>query len=178
MKKIFLIVLLLFFNSCGFYETVILFKTDKYNYKIKYPKNLNIFIGSMDSTRYELDENIYDNNFLDTIAIINNIEIFLLDKNSILYKTWISDLKSGKVNFVYRIENFSNLKCKKLNISYGIFEELYKENINKNSLIELFIDVGENKILVFTFDNKNNKKLEKEIYKIINSLTREKINNK
>lgn len=94
-----------------------------------------------------------------TQEIIGKIEIFLLDKDSKLYNIWINDLKNNKVDFAYKMEDFSNLKYNKLNISYNIIEELYKENITKNNLIKLFIDIGENKVLIFTFNNKNNKKL-------------------
>ena len=94
-----------------------------------------------------------------TQEIIGKIEIFLLDKDSKLYNIWINDLKNNKVDFAYKMEDFSNLKYNKLNISYNIIKELYKENITKNNLIKLFIDIGENKVLIFTFNNKNNKKL-------------------
>lgn len=178
MKKVFLIIILFILTSCSFYNTGILVKTNQYNYKITYPKKIDMFIGSMDSTRYELEKDKYDTNFLDTIAIIGSIEIFLLDEDGKVYTIWIKDLKTGKLDFPYIIEDFSNTNIKKLNIPYSTFKKLYKENIDKKSLIEIFVNIGENKILVFTFNNKNNKKLEKEIYKIINSLTREKIDNK
>ena len=85
-----------------------------------------------------------------TQEIIGKIEIFLLDKDSKLYNIWINDLKNNKVDFAYKMEDFSNLKYNKLNISYNIIKELYKENITKNNLIKLFIDIGENKVLIFT----------------------------
>lgn len=187
MKKIFLIILLFILlfilSSCvSKYKTSSLFKSNNYEYMITYPvKQPNewfLFYGSTDATIYETSHGA----LLETIAIIikqspstfGTIEIFLLDKNGKLYKEWINNLKNGKVDFVYKIEDFSNSQYNKLNIPYNTFSELYKNNVNKKSLIELFVDIGEDKILVFTFNNKNNKKLEKEIYNTINSLKRYK----
>ena len=191
MKKYFLVVLVVFLTSCiSKYETNTLFEDGGYKYNITYPvsKNnkWNLFYGSTDATMYKLD----DGNILHTTAILTrqslnpscSIEAFLLDKNGKIYESWIKELKSGELDIPYNIENFSDLKYNKLNISRDIFEKLYeknmnKKNINKDNLMEIFVDLGKNRILLFVFDNENNKKLEKEIYKIIASLTREKINN-
>lgn len=156
-----------------------------FEYRIKYPNTWFMFNGATDANIYQINNN-KNMESLNTIVFINKIEnkksnifniskgkyekyttqeiigkieIFLLDKDSKLYNIWINDLKNNKVDFAYKMEDFSNLKYNKLNISYNIIEELYKENITKNNLIKLFIDIGENKVLIFTFNNKNNKKL-------------------
>ena len=186
MKKVLVLIILFVLSSCiTKYETDVIFTYKKYNYTITYPVSKHnewvLFYGATDATIYKLE----DGDILHTIAILTrqplnlsgSIEIFLLDEDGKVYTIWIKDLKTGKLDFPYIIEDFSNTNIKKLNIPYSTFKKLYKENIDKKSLIEIFVNIGENKILVFTFNNKNNKKLEKEIYKIITSLTREKINN-
>ena len=205
-KKIFLLIILLILVSCSSYRTGSLLQTYTYDYKISYPRTWTMFIGSTDASMYQIDE-VDGGGSLNTIAFINKmenkeisvfsvpknkyekhiiqkitarIEIFLLDENGKLYKNWINDLKSEKVNFVYMIEDFSNPNNVKLNIPYKIFNKLYVENSNndKRSLIELFVNIGDGKIIVFTFNNEDiegdKNKVEKEIYKIINSLRRYK----
>ncbi|GMO63820.1 MAG: hypothetical protein Ta2D_10670 [Rickettsiales bacterium] len=143
MKKIFIILVLVVLASCmPKYLTSTLLHTEQYEYKISYPQQWSIFYGSTDASRYQLDKG-----FLDTIAIINKyeyaektifnvnkkkdkfiiqdiigkIEVFLLNKDSKLYKNWTKNLISGKLDFVFMIEDFSDQNDKKLNISYSVF---------------------------------------------------------
>ncbi|GMO63813.1 MAG: hypothetical protein Ta2D_10660 [Rickettsiales bacterium] len=50
------------------------------------------------------------------------------------------------------------------------FKKMYNDNSDKKGLIEIFVDIGENKVVIFTFNNE--KEIEKELYEIINSLHR------
>ena len=177
-KNILLIILLLILTSCILrYKTSTLFENDGYKYNITYPVSKHnewtLFYGATDSTIYELE----DGSILQTIAIINEqgifggaVEIYILDKDSFAYKNL---LKSSRNGFKVFFENISNKK----NINV---EDIYNWIENKdNKMLSVLYEIGNNKVILFVIsDNSNNKKKTgREIYKIINSLTREKINN-
>ena len=99
------------------------------------------------------------------------IEVFLVNKNSMEYKSIYKSLNDGFGVI------FLNIQDKKRNF---YFEDIYNWIKNKdNKMLSVVYEIGNNKVIQFIIDedSNNKKKTGREIYKIINSLTREKINN-
>lgn len=191
-KKIILIVLMFVLISCSTnykepkYKTSALFKTEKYEYKISYPKDWVFFKGAVENPRFYRGKNSKgEREFLETTAVISKtysyneantlIRVFILDKNtdnkmyqSALKNTWFYPLVT---------KDFSNPKDEKLYIPYDALDKWYLTT--RHSSIEIYVEIGENKVIMFYFKNDedvvNKEQLGKEFYNIINSLQRNDI---
>ena len=160
------------------YETSTLFKDDGYEYKITYPvsedNEWSIFYGATDSTIDKLE----DGSILKTTAIISkqktfgfgcSIEVYILNKNSFAYKNL---LKSSNDEFKIIFLNIRDKNEKKY------FEDIYNWSNNKNNkMLSIIYNIENNDVILFVISEnaKDKKEISKDIYKIINSLTREKI---
>ena len=181
MKKYFLIIIIFILTSCiSRYKTSTLFENDGYKYNITYPVSKHnewfLFHGSTDASIIE-----FKNESLHALAIITkqnsffggSIEVYILNRDSSIYKTLSDPLKEEDSNTL-----FFDIQDKERKIN---FEDIYKWSVNKDdSSLTIAYNLNQNKALLFLVDEnaKDKKEISKEIYKIINSLTREKINNK
>lgn len=160
------------------YETSTLFESDGYEYKITYPVSEDsewfLYHGTTDTSVIESEGKI-----LNSLAVIikqktfgGSIEVYVLNRDSSIYKTLSDSLKEKDSNTL-----FFDIQDKERKIN---FEDIYKWSVNKddNSLAIVY-NLNQNEaLLFFVLENaKDKKEILKEIYKIINSLTREKINN-
>lgn len=163
------------------YETSTLFKDDDYEYKITYPVSEDnewfLYHGTTDTSVIKFKGEI-----LNSLAVIIkqktfgfgcSIEVYILNKDSSVYKTLSNPLKKEDSNTLFfDIQN----KEKKIN-----FEDIYKRSLNEDdNLLTVIYNLNQNKAILFIIDEnvKDKKEISKDIYKIINSLTREKIDNK
>lgn len=209
-KNIFIVLILIALSSCANkyegtkYTTSVLLKTEKYEYKISYPKDWVFFVGSTDASML----NLSDGNFLHAIAVITKqypknvardkkgiitgkaisgtIQIFVLDKNNITHQDLLKLIKDNPDIWSVKFLNEKNHKA------FISLENIYNQlNNDKNNYgdLNVIFDIGENKFIIFSFHGssysrnysyndytKNDKnKLGKEFYKIINSLHRYEI---
>lgn len=211
MKKYLLVVLVMFLTSCALrYETKTLFKSGNYKYNISYPYNWTFTNDSTKENEYKLE----NGDILKTIAVIGKyiknihipeknkigqnifkgkviggeIEIFVLDKNSQIYKEVINFRDNEEVIITGMKNNKILLKFKDICDWLDGDKKNYK-------ILRIITNINDDKAFLFVFNGisysisydyygdtgygkKDKKGILKEVYKIINSLTREKINNK
>ena len=181
MKKYFLVVLLMFLTSCiSKYETNTLFEDGGYKYNITYPVSKNnewfLYNGSTDASVIKLKDgtSLYATAIIikqKTFGFGGSIEVYILNKDSTIYNALLkfSNENSRPI--------FLNIQDKEKKLS---FENIYKWFVDKNdkTLVVLY-NLNQNKVILFAIDenSKNKKEMAKDIYKILSSLTREKINN-
>lgn len=103
-----------------------------------------------------------------------SIEIFIINKNSALYKNIINNLINNIKN-VLAID-MSDTEDKKIYLPFKYIKNWYAKN-NYQDLLNIIIYLKKDNVMLLIFENKsiNKEKTTKEFYSIINSLTREKI---
>ena len=191
MKNVFIILLLFILLSCSLknsgYGNSIILQTDNYEYMIKCPKIWSFFNKptelrkiSVENKEYvipiatiirQIPENVKDD-------VNASIEVYFFDKSDKFYQKWIKNISKENSKFLYTIKDFSNLKDRKLNISYNVFDKWYNANHGKS--LDVIIYIEKNKAIIFDLYIEEGNEIEKEkvgreFYGIINSLVRNRI---
>ena len=183
MKKYFLIIIIFILTSCiSKYKTSTLFEDGGYKYNITYPvskhNEWSLFYGATDSTIYQLE----DGSIFQTTNIISKqkpnpgsaIEVYILNKDSFSYKSLLESIKENDFK-LFIINDISRKAKSKLSVN-NIYDWIKNKD---DKMLSVIYEIGNNKVILFVIseNSKDKKKTGREIYKIISSLTREKINN-